>query len=50
LLNLESVNDGGEFAEDFICFLVEFELGGDQVGKVAEGLGGVEDLLFDILV
>lgn len=50
LLNLESVNNGCKFAEDFICFLVEFELGGDQVCKVAERFGGVKDLFVFMLV
>lgn len=44
LLNLQSVNDGGQLGQDLIGPLVVFELGGNQIRQVAERLGGVQDL------
>lgn len=44
LLNLKLVHDGRELGEDLVCLLVVLELGGNEFGKVAERLGGVEDL------
>lgn len=44
LLDLEAVNDGRQVAEDLEGFLVELKLRSDQIRKVAEGLGGVENL------
>jgi hypothetical protein len=44
LLNLQSIHSGGKLAEDFISLLVELKLGGNQIGQVAKGLGGIKDL------
>jgi len=44
LLDLQLVHDRGQLRQDLVCLLVVFELCGDEVGEVAEGLGGVEDL------
>jgi hypothetical protein len=44
LLDLETVNNRCKFAENLVCLLVEFELGGDQVGEVSEGFGGIKYL------
>jgi len=44
LLDLQLVDDGGQFRQDLVGFFVVFELRGDQVREVAERLGGVEDL------
>jgi hypothetical protein len=47
LLNLQSVNDGGQLGEDLVGPLVIFELGGNQIRQVPQGLGGVQDLEID---
>lgn len=44
LLNLELVHDRRKLREDLVRLLVVLELCGDELGKVAERLGGVEDL------
>lgn len=44
LLDLKTVNNRCKFAEDLVCLLVEFELGGDQICEVSEGFGRIEDL------
>lgn len=44
LLHLQTVDDGSKLAEDLVGLLVELQLGGDQVGQVAQGLGGIKDL------
>lgn len=44
LLNLQSIHSGGKLAEDFVGLLVELQLGGDQIGQVAKGFGGIKDL------
>ena len=44
LLDLQLVDNGGQFQQDLVGFFVVLELRGDQVREVAEGLGGVEDL------
>lgn len=44
LLNLQLVNNWGELGQDLVGLLVVFELGGDEIGEVAEGFGSVEDL------
>lgn len=41
LLNLQSINDRSQLAQNLVGFLVEFELGGDQVCEVSEGFRGV---------
>lgn len=46
LLDLQSVDHRRQLAQDLVRFLVELELGCDQIGEVAERLGGVEDLGF----
>jgi hypothetical protein len=44
LLDLQSVNDGGQFGEDLVGPLVIFKLGGNQIRQVSQGLRGVQDL------
>jgi hypothetical protein len=44
LLNLQLVDDGRQLGKDLVRLLVVLELCGDEVGEVAERLGGVEDL------
>lgn len=46
MLNLEAINDWRKLAENFVCFLVELELGSDQVGEVSEGFWGIKDLFW----
>jgi hypothetical protein len=41
---LESFNNRGKLAKDLIGLLVVFDLSLDQLGEVAKGLGGVENL------
>jgi hypothetical protein len=45
LLGLQLVHNRCQFRQDLVCLLVVLELGGDEVGEVAEGLGCVEDLV-----
>ena len=45
LLDLQSIHDRRQFAQDLVRLLVELELGGDEIGEVAQGLWRVEDLL-----
>ncbi len=45
LFDLQPVNDGCQLAQNLVGLLVVLHLGGDQLGEVAQGLGGVEDLL-----
>lgn len=45
LLRLKTLNDGGELSKNFICLLVILNLSGDKLGKVAQGLRCVEDLI-----
>jgi hypothetical protein len=44
LLNLQSIDDRGELAENLVCLLVELELCRDQVGEVSERLGSIKHL------
>lgn len=44
LLDLQRIHSRGELAQDLVGLLVELELGGDQIGQVAQGLGGIKDL------
>lgn len=44
LLNLQAVDHRSQLTEDLIGPLVEFQLCGDQIRQVPQGLGGVEDL------
>lgn len=44
LLSLQALNDGSELLQDLVGLLVVLNLGGDELRKVAQGLGGVEDL------
>ena len=44
LFDLQLVHNRGKLRQNLVSLLVVFELGGDEVGEVAEGLGGVEDL------
>lgn len=45
LFDLQLVDDRRQLRQNLVGLLVVFELGGDEVGEVAEGFGGVEDLL-----
>jgi hypothetical protein len=45
LFHLQLVHDGRQLRQNLVCLLMVFELGGDEVGEVAEGLGGIEDLV-----
>ena len=44
LLHLQPIHDRRQLAQDLVGLLVELELRGDEIGQVAEGLRGVEDL------
>jgi hypothetical protein len=44
LLDLKTINDWCELAEDLVGFLVEFKLGSDEISQVAEWLRGIENL------
>lgn len=44
LLDLQCIHSRGELAQNLVGLLVELELGGDQIGQVAQGLGGIKDL------
>lgn len=44
LFDLQLVHDGRELRKNLVGLLVVLELGGDEVGEVAQRLGGVEDL------
>jgi hypothetical protein len=44
LLDLQRIHSRGKLAEDLIRLLVELKLSGDQIGQVAQGLGGIKDL------
>lgn len=44
LLDLQSIHSRGELAEDLVGLLVELQLGGNQIGQIAQGLGGIKDL------
>ena len=44
LFHLQLVNYGGQLRQNLVCLLVVFELGCNEVGEVAEGFWGVEDL------
>ena len=45
LFDLQLVHDGRQLGQNLVRLLVVLELGGDEVGEVAQGLGGVEDLV-----
>jgi hypothetical protein len=45
LLDLERVHGGSELTQDLVGLLVELQLGSDQIGQVAQGLGGIKDLV-----
>ena len=45
LLSLQTVNDGRELAQDLVCLLVVLHLSSDELGKVAKGLGCIENLM-----
>lgn len=44
LFDLQLVHDGRQLRQNLVCLLVVFELGGNEVGEVAEGLGCVKYL------
>jgi hypothetical protein len=44
LLNLETINNWCKLAKNLVAFLVIFQLGGDQIGKVSEWLRGIKYL------
>ena len=45
LFDLQLVHNGRQLRQNLVCLLMVFELGGDEVGEVAEGLRGIEHLL-----
>ena len=45
LFNLQALDGGGELAEDLVGLLVVLDLSCDKLGKVAQRLGGVDDLV-----
>jgi hypothetical protein len=44
LFDLQLVYDGCQLRQNFVRLLVVFELGGNEVGEVAERFGSIEDL------
>ena len=44
LFHLQSIHNRCQLAQDLVCFLVEFQLSGDEIGEVAERFRGIEDL------
>ena len=44
LLNLKTVNNWSKLAKNLVCLLVEFQLGGDQVGKISQRFWSIKDL------
>ena len=46
LLHLKALNDRSELAEDIVGLLVVLNLGGDELGQVAQRLRSVEHLRF----
>ena len=44
LLSLQALDDGHELAEGFLGLLVVLDLGGDKLGQMTQGLGGVQNL------
>jgi hypothetical protein len=44
LFDLQLVHNGRQLRQNLVCLLVVFELGSDEIGKVAERFGGIEDL------
>jgi hypothetical protein len=47
LLYLQLINYWGELRQNLICLLVVFELRCNQVREVAEGFGGVKNLVIE---
>lgn len=45
LLSLQTLNNGCELAQHLVGLLVVLDLGGDELGQVAEGLRGIKDLI-----
>lgn len=50
MLNLETINNWCKLAKNLVAFLVVFELGGDQIGKVSEWLRGIKYLLLSAVI
>lgn len=44
LFNLQLFHNGSQLRQNLVCLLVVFELGGNEVSEVAEGLGSVQNL------
>lgn len=44
LLILKLLDNWRNFHQNLVCLLVVFELGGDEVGEVAEGFGCIQNL------
>ena len=44
MLNLETLDDGRKLVQNFVGLLVIFDLSGNELRKVAEGLGCVQNL------
>lgn len=45
LLDLQRINGRCKLAKDLIGLLVELKLSSDQIGQVAQRLGGIKDLV-----
>jgi hypothetical protein len=44
LLGLQALDDRGELLENLVGLLVVFNLSSDELGQIAQRLGGVKDL------
>lgn len=44
LFNLQTVNDRGKFTENLVGLLVELNLSSKELGQVAQGFGGIDNL------
>lgn len=44
LFDLQLIHNGRQLRQNLVSLLVVFELGSDEIGEVAEGFGGIEDL------
>lgn len=44
LLDLQCIHSRGKLAQNLVGLLVELELSSDEIGQIAQGLGGIKDL------
>lgn len=44
LLNLQSIHSRSKLAQNLVGLLVELQLGGNKVGQITQGLGGIKNL------